>query len=87
MTAKEGLIKAIEGSSDEVVISLLKLLRSMQAQDQIKETYPRKTVLERMGGIPNCLLENGQLSDRDKRRAYIKNYLRSKNQECDENAN
>jgi hypothetical protein len=85
MTPKEKLIQAIERSPDEIVQKLLEVLPELQRQQSLeaKETQldSRKTVLERMGGVPKHLLSVGNLSDRDRRRALIADYLQQKYQQ------
>jgi hypothetical protein len=84
VTPKEELIQAIERSPDEIVRSLLKMLQALQHQQQLKthdlQPDSRRTVLERMGGVPKHLLSVGDLSDRDHRRAAISNCLQHKYQ-------
>jgi hypothetical protein len=82
MTPKEELIQAIERSPDEIVRSLLEMLKALQHQQELEnhDSQPdsRKTVLERMGGVPKHLLSDGNLSDRDRRRALILERLQQK---------
>lgn len=73
MTPKEELILAIERSPDWLIQDLLDSLEQRNLDDR-----PNQTVLERMGGIPKYLLSNGNLSDRDRRRAVIKDRLQHK---------
>lgn len=82
MTPKEELIQAIQRSPDEVVLELLEVLHALQYQKGVEteNTLPTQTVLERMGGVPKHLLSNGNLSDRDRRRAVIADQLRQKYQ-------
>lgn len=51
---------------------LKKLLRNYLQTHQ-----PRKSVLERMGGVPKNLLSVGNLSDRDTRREIIASRIRA----------
>jgi hypothetical protein len=85
MTPKEKLIQAIERSPDEIVQKLLEVLPELQRQQSLeaKETQSdsRKTVLERMSGVPKHLLSVGNLSDRDRRRALIADHLQQKYQQ------
>jgi hypothetical protein len=78
MTPKEELIQAIEESPDEIVRSLLEILQALQRQPTLETGELQKTVLERMGGAPKHLLSDGDLSDRDHRRAAILNHLQQK---------
>ena len=51
----------------------------------VMEETPRKTILERMGGYPDCLLDEDDqdenLSDRDVRKRIIGEKIRQKHQE------
>lgn len=82
MTPKEELIQAIERSPDEIVRELLAVLKALQHQQLLEpeaaQSATRKTVLERMGGVPQYLLSNGNLSNRDHRRGLIANRLQQK---------
>ncbi len=82
MTPKEELIQAIERSPDEIVQELLQVLQALQRQQPLdtgdSPTASRKTVLERMGGVPKHLLSVGDLSDRDRRRTLISERLQQK---------
>jgi hypothetical protein len=82
VTPKEELIQAIERSPDEIVRELLDVLQALQRQQQLEtpdlQPDSRKTVLERMGGVPKHLLSDGNLSDRDRRRALISERLQHK---------
>lgn len=80
MTPKEELIQVIEQSPDELVQTLLELLRVIQRTRSPKaaETFQQKTVLERMGGEPKHMLSVDGLSDRDRRRDLIATRLQKK---------
>jgi hypothetical protein len=78
VTPKEELIQAIERSPDEIVRSLLEVLQALQRQQILETGNQQKTVLERMGGVPKHLLSDGDLSDRDLRRAVISERLQQK---------
>jgi hypothetical protein len=78
VTPKEELIQAIERSPDEIVRSLLEVLQALQRQQILETGDQQKTVLERMGGVPKHLLSDGDLSDRDRRRAVISERLQQK---------
>ncbi len=82
MTPKEELIQAIERSPDEIVQELLQVLQALQRQQPLdtgdSQPVRRKTVLERMGGVPKHLLSVGDLSDRDHRRTLISERLQQK---------
>jgi hypothetical protein len=51
----------------------------------VMEETPRKTILERMGGYPDCLLDEDDqdenLSDRDVRKKIIAEKIRHRHQE------
>ncbi|NJK53713.1 MAG: hypothetical protein HC936_14570 [Leptolyngbyaceae cyanobacterium SU_3_3] len=78
MTPKEELIQAIERSPDEVVQTLLGMLKVLQLQRSTATLMQSKTVLERMGGEPQYMLSVGGLSDRDRRRDLIAMRLQQK---------
>lgn len=82
MTPKEELIQAIQQSPDGIVQELLAMLKALQGQPLLEAAdsppVECKTVLERMGGVPRYLLSEGDLSDRDRRRALITEHLQRK---------
>lgn len=48
--------------------------------NRLNAIRPQKTVLERMGGMPQHLLSVGGLSDRDKRREIIADRIQARHQ-------
>jgi hypothetical protein len=82
VTPKEELIQAMERSPDEIVREPLGVLQALQGQQpsEAADSQPasRKMVLERMSGVPKHLLSDGDLSDRDRRRALISERLQQK---------
>lgn len=82
MTPKEELIQAIQQSPDGIVRELLAVLKALEHQQFLganaAQSTSQKTVLERMGGVPQYLLSDGNLSDRDRRRAVIADRLQQK---------
>ncbi|ODH01643.1 hypothetical protein A4S05_27975 [Nostoc sp. KVJ20] len=73
MTAREELIREIEQVSDSLVEEVLDFLLFIKDRQDQKNSasHGEKSILERMGGIPQHLLSVGNLSDRDVRRAVI----------------
>ena len=49
--------------------------------NRLSTLSPRKTVLERMGGMPKHLLSVGGLSDRDQRRSIIAERIQDRHQD------
>lgn len=49
-------------------------------RDRLNAQQPQQTVLERMGGMPEHLLAEGSLSDRDHRRAVIADRIQASHQ-------
>jgi hypothetical protein len=65
------LLQAIASLSDQQVPIVLQFISSLETQVKSYPTKPQ-TVLERMGGYPQFLLEGtGNLSDRDVRKKAI----------------
>jgi len=79
MTAREQLIQEMEHVSDtlvEEVLNFLLFIKSRQEQKNLtvgdEENQPfQPSILDRMGGLPQHLLSDGHLSDRDSRREII----------------
>ncbi|MHC5936423.1 hypothetical protein [Nostoc sp.] len=83
MTAREQLIQEIEQVSDslvEEVLDFLLFIKGRQAQKN-STSDDEKSILERMGGIPQHLLCVGNLSDRDVRRAVIASRIQQSHQQ------
>ncbi|MHC5729248.1 MAG: hypothetical protein ACYT04_48455 [Nostoc sp.] len=83
MTAREQLIQEIEQVSDSLVEEVLDFLLFIKGrQDQKNSTSDgEKSILDRMGGIPQHLLCVGNLSDRDVRRAVIASRIQQSHQQ------
>jgi|GEM_PF-785855 hypothetical protein len=89
MTAREQLIQEIEQVSDSLIEEVLNFLLFIKGrQDQENSTShgeksqpPEQSILERMGGIPQNLLCDGNLSDRDVRRAVIASRIQQSHQQ------
>ncbi|MGJ3248668.1 MAG: DUF2281 domain-containing protein [Elainellaceae cyanobacterium] len=86
MTFREQLIREIEQVPDslvEEVLDFLLFLKSKQRQKNpmvdgdTNQPY-QNSVLDRMGGVPSHLLSDGNLSDRDARRAAIASRLQER---------
>lgn len=83
MTVREQLNQELAQAPDALLEEVLDFLRSKQTQvaDRKHDNSPQKqSVLERMGGVPKHLLTNGNLSDRDQRRATIAKHLQERRQ-------
>lgn len=50
-------------------------------RERLNTQHPQKTVLERMGGVPEHLLSEGNLSDRDSRRKIISTRIKASHQQ------
>jgi hypothetical protein len=74
------LLQAIANLSDRQIPIVLQFISSLETQ---ANDYPSKpqTVLERMGGYPQFLLEgSGNLSDRDVRKKAIADKIQARHQ-------
>ncbi|WP_392477255.1 hypothetical protein [Nostoc sp. C110] len=88
MTAREQLIQEIGQVSDslvEEVLDFLLFIKDRQDQknftsDREKSQPSEQSILERMGGMPQHLLLDGNLSDRDVRRAIIASRIKQSHQ-------
>ncbi|NET00817.1 MAG: hypothetical protein F6K62_02095 [Sphaerospermopsis sp. SIO1G2] len=74
------LIEAIANLSDQQISLVLQFISSLETPVSNSQTPP-KTVLERMGGYPEFLLEgSGHLSDRDVRKKAISDVVKARHQ-------
>lgn len=74
------LLQAIINLSDQQVPIVLQFISSLEAQTNNCLTKPQ-TVIERMGGYPQFLLEGtGNLSDRDVRKKAIADKIQARHQ-------
>ena len=77
---QQQLLQAISNLSDQQIPIVLQFISSLETQ---ANDYPSKpqTVLERMGGYPQFLLEgSGNLSDRDVRKKLIADKIQARHQ-------
>ncbi len=64
----------------QLIITLLHNMgQRLLTRPQPAQPSPPPSILDRMGGLPQHLLEHGHLSDRDDRRAAIQAYLNRTN--------
>ncbi|MCG8363227.1 MAG: hypothetical protein MJA27_07845 [Pseudanabaenales cyanobacterium] len=78
---------SLDDEAERYLIEILKR-EEITINDLIKQllrnrlniAHPQKTILERMGGMPQHLLYIGGLSDRDKRREIISARLQARHQ-------
>jgi hypothetical protein len=74
------LLEAIANLSDQQISLVLQFISSLETPVSNYQTPP-KTVLERMGGYPQFLLEgSGNLSDRDVRKKAISDIIKARHQ-------
>jgi hypothetical protein len=74
------LLQAISNLSDRQIPVVLQFISSLETQSDDYPTKPQ-TVLERMGGYPQFLLEgSGNLSDRDVRKKAIADKIQARHQ-------
>jgi len=74
------LLQAIANLSDQQIPIVLQFISSLETQANDYPTKPQ-TVLERMGGYPQFLLEgSGNLSDRDVRKKAIADKIQARHQ-------
>jgi len=74
------LLQAIANLSDQQIPVVLQFICSLETQANDYSTKPQ-TVLERMGGYPQFLLEGpGNLSDRDVRKKVIADKIQARHQ-------
>jgi hypothetical protein len=74
------LLQAITNLSDHQVSVVLKFISTLEISAN-NYSPPSQTVLERMGGYPEFLLEgSGDLSDRDVRKRAIAGIIRARHQ-------
>lgn len=74
------LIEAIANLSDQQISLVLQFISSLETPVSNYQTPPQ-TVLERMGGYPEFLLEgSGNLSDRDVRKKAISDVVKARHQ-------
>lgn len=82
MTLQDLILEAQKltlGQQLQLIATLLKHLpQTLLQRRNPAPTTPPPSILDRMGGTPHQLLENGHLSDRDDRRAAIQTYLQEK---------
>ncbi|MEO1633592.1 MAG: hypothetical protein AAFS04_00745 [Cyanobacteria bacterium J06631_9] len=85
MTPREELIGSIESLPDELVKTILALVKVWQRQlvsenavSDSQKAAESQSVLERMGGEPKHMLAVGELSDREHRQDLISRRLRRK---------
>ncbi|MGJ3253436.1 MAG: DUF2281 domain-containing protein [Elainellaceae cyanobacterium] len=89
MTSREQLIREIEQVPDslvEEVLDFLLFLKNKQQQktlmvSRVTNQPHQNSVLDRMGGVPPHLISDGNLSDRDTRRAVIASRLQDHHQQ------
>lgn len=77
--SKAQLMRELEGASAAIAAQVLDFslfLKQRQSSPDQTSNDPQ-TILERMGGVPQYLLSDGRLSDRDARRAIIAEQLGS----------
>jgi predicted CopG family antitoxin len=63
------------------VSELIKRLLRNHLNISLNAQRPQQTVLERMGGMPEHLLSDGDLSDRDRRREIIAERIQANHQD------
>jgi hypothetical protein len=74
------LLQAIANLSDQQIPVVLQFISSLETQVNNYPTKPQ-TVLDRMGGYPQFLLEGaGNLSDRDVRKKAISDKIQARHQ-------
>jgi hypothetical protein len=78
MTRKEQLIQAIDRSPDSLIEELWQILQTLPVLSESLPAETSPTILERMGGLPQHFLSNGQLSDRQQRKNAIAQHLQQR---------
>lgn len=82
MTLQDLILEAQKltlGQQLQLIVTLLKNLPQTLLQRRNPAPTPSPlSILDRMGGTPQHLLNHGHLSDRDDRRAAIQTYLQQK---------
>ncbi len=80
MTRKEQLIAAIDRSNDSVIDQLWYIFQAMPKEELSSPLNEpeAQTVLERMGPVPQHFLNNGNLSDRQTRKAVIAQHIQNR---------
>ncbi len=78
MTRKEQLIAAIDRSNDSVIDQLWYIFQAMPKEELSLNEPEAQTVLERMGPVPQHFLNNGNLSDRQTRKAAIAQHIQNR---------
>ena len=78
MTRKEQLIQAIDRSPDSLIEELWQILQTLPVLSESLPSENPPTILERMGGLPQHLLSNGQLSERQQRKNAIAQHLQQR---------
>ena len=70
---RQELLRAIADLPDDWLEEALQMIHRLRTEHTQASNTPSNlpTILERMGGMPQVLIHNGQLSDRDYRRAVI----------------
>ena len=79
MTLKELILESQKLTLSEQIQLIISLFNGMIERlfKGVSSSQPKdpKSILDRMGGLPQYFLEQGHLSDRDDRRAAIEAYL------------
>lgn len=78
MTRREQLIQAIDRSPDSLIEELWQILQTFPVLSEPLEYENPPTILERMGGLPQHLLSNGHLGDRQQRKDAIAQHLKQR---------
>jgi len=82
MTLKELILESQKLTLSEQIQLIISLFNGMIERlfKGVSSSQPKdpKSILDRMGGLPQYFLEQGHLSDRDDRRAAIEAYLNQK---------
>ena len=77
---QQQLLQAIGNLSDQQIPIVLQFISSLETEVNNYSTKPQ-TVLEKMGGYPQFLLEGtGNLSDRDVRKKLIADKIQARHQ-------
>jgi len=78
---RQQLLRAIATLPDDWLEEALQMIQTLEAKHTQETTPPihnTPTILERMGGMPEFLIHNGQLSDREQRRKLIGDRIRQR---------
>ena len=80
MTRKEQLIAAIDRLNDSVIDKLWYVFQSIPQEELSSPPNEPEahTILERMGPLPQHFLNNGNLSDRQTRKAAIAQHIQNR---------